>query len=374
MVARRWKFLGPSGATPMSSRETPEMPRRHGVLGVVTLGCWLALALAPIAHAMAAELVTFAGYGGAYQRDIVKALMQPSTDAEGARLALASHNGLPTVRVQVQSGAPAWDIVQLGAEECESGAREGLFEPLDYKVIDTRGLPRNAYDEHWIAPNDYTVFMAWRRDRFGDHPPRTWADFWNVEKFPGARSLALHPSEMMEIALLADGVEPQSLYPLDVPRAVESLERIAPHIDVWWSSGAQSSHLLRNGDVDLIAIWGSRLAPLLADNQEIGYTFEQALVNFTCLAILKGSPRKTLAQKVIAHAVSPRVQANIFEDLPYYGPSNALALQAGGVLENPFAAANAKPENRRRKIMMDPRFWGRNMLTLTPQYLAIIAR
>jgi putative spermidine/putrescine transport system substrate-binding protein len=334
----------------------------------------LVLTFASTATSIAAEPVTFAGYGGAYQRDIVKALMQPAVTAEGARLALASHNGLPTVRVQVQSGAPAWDIVQLGSEECEAGAREGLFERLDYGVIGTEGLPRNAYAEHWIAPNDYTVFMAWRRDRFGDNPPRTWADFWNVEKFPGARSLALHPSEMMEIALLADGVEPATLYPLDVPRAVKSMEKIAPHIDVWWSSGAQSSHLLRNGDVDLIAIWGSRLAPLLADTDEIGYTFEQALVNFTCLAILKGSPRKALAERVIAHAVSPRVQANIFEHLPYYGPSNALALQEGVVLDDAFAAANARPENRSRKIMMDPRFWGRNMLTLTPQYLAIIAR
>lgn len=374
MAARRWKFLETSGVPTMASHETARPARRRPMCGVVALGCWLALALAPSADSMAAELVTFAGYGGAYQRDIVKALMQPSTAAEGARLALASHNGLPTVRVQVQSGAPAWDIVQLGAEECESGAREGLFERLDYSVIDTQGLPRNAHDEYWIAPNDYTVFMAWRRDRFGDNPPRTWADFWNVEKFPGARSLALHPSEMMEIALLADGVESAQLYPLDVPRAVKALERIAPHIDVWWSSGAQSSHLLRNGDVDLIAIWGSRLAPLLADNDEIGYTFDQALVNFTCLAILKGSPRKALAEKVIAHAVSPRVQANIFEHLPYYGPANALALQEGAQLENEFAAANARPENRRKKIMMDPRFWGRNMLTLTPQYLAIIAR
>lgn len=362
MAAGRRQFVDPN----MRS-----MRPRHSL---AALCCWLALAIGTAADSMAAEFVTFAGYGGAYQRDIVRALMQPATDATGARLALASHNGLPTVRVQVQSGAPAWDIVQLGAEECEAGAREKLFEPLDYSVIDTQGLPRNAYSDYWIAPNDYTIFMAWRRDRFGDHPPRNWADFWNVEKFPGARSLALHPSEMMEIALLADGVNADNLYPLDVPRAVRSMERIAPHIDVWWSSGAQSSHLLRNGDVDLIAIWGSRLAPLLADSDEIGYTFDQALVNFTCLAILKGSPRRSAAQKVIARAVSPRVQANIFEHLPYYGPSNALALQQGVVLENEFAAANAKPENRRKKIMMDPRFWGRNMLTLTPRYLAIIAQ
>lgn len=321
-----------------------------------------------------AEPLTFAGYGGTYQRDIVKALVRPAAAAEKANLRLASHTGLATVRVQVRSGSPAWDIAQLGAEECAAGAREGLFEPLDYSVIDTQGLPRNAYDKYWVAPNDYTVFMAWRRDHFGDHPPRSWADFWDTKRFPGARSLALHPSEMLEIALLADGVEPAHLYPLDVTRALRSLREIAPHIDVWWSSGAQSSHLLGDGDVDLIAIWGSRLAPLLKDRTDIGYTFDQALVNYSCLAILAGSAHRDLAQKVIGHMVSAKLQANLPGILPYYGPANVLALESGPSPADPFAAANARASNRALKISMDPRFWGENMLALTPRYLAEIAR
>lgn len=321
-----------------------------------------------------AESVTFAGYGGTYQRDIVKALVRPAATLENADVRLASHTGLATVRVQVRSGSPAWDIAQLGAEECAAGAREGLFEPLDYHVISTRGLPRNAYDQYWIAPNDYTVFMAWRRDQFGQHPPRSWADFWDVKHFPGARSLALHPSEMLEIALLADGVAANHLYPLDIPRALRSLRRIVPHIDAWWTSGAQSSHLLGDGDVDLIAIWGSRLAPLLKSRSDIGYTFNQALVNYSCLAILKGSAQRKLAQRVIARMVSPSLQANLPAILPYYGPANELALEGHSAPADPFAAANAQATNRAQKIMMDPRFWGENMLGLTPRYLAEISR
>jgi putative spermidine/putrescine transport system substrate-binding protein len=363
--------------TPRVQLISPSVPARHSRRRrsfLVALSCGLMASIAPWCASVAADdAITFAGYGGTYQRDIVKALMQPAADREHARLGLASHNGLSTVRVQVKSGSPAWDIVQLGAEECEAGAREGLFERLDYAVIDTRGLPKAAYGAFWIAPNDYTVFMAWRRDHFGANPPRNWADFWNVDKFPGARALGLQASEMTEIALLADGVDARRLYPLDVPRALKSLARIAPHIDVWWSSGAQSSHLLRNGDVDLIAIWGSRLAPLLEHGDDIGYTFDQALVNFTCLAILKGSRRTALAQKVIAHAVTPQLQANIFKYLPYYGPSNELAVHEGVAL-NEFAAANARPENRSKKVVMDPRFWGLNMLTLTPRYLGVVAR
>jgi spermidine/putrescine-binding protein len=31
--------------------------------------------------------------------------------------------------------------------------------------------------------------MAWQTDKYKDNPPQNWADFWNVDKFPGARAL-----------------------------------------------------------------------------------------------------------------------------------------------------------------------------------------
>ena len=48
--------------------------------------------------------------------------------------------------------------------------------------------------------------------------PTNFKEFWDVEKFPGRRALRPRVSEMLEIALVADGVEPSKLYPLDVER------------------------------------------------------------------------------------------------------------------------------------------------------------
>ena len=40
--------------------------------------------------------------------------------------------------------------------------------------------------------------VAWSTEKFGKDGPQSWADFWNVEKFPGRRSLRNDPAEVLE--------------------------------------------------------------------------------------------------------------------------------------------------------------------------------
>ena len=62
-----------------------------------------------------------------------------------------------------------------------------------------------------------------------------------------------NPIDTLEIALMADGVAPKDLYPLDLDRAFRKLDEIKDHIAVWWTGGAQSTQLLESGEVDMIA-------------------------------------------------------------------------------------------------------------------------
>src|SRR6516165_2101981 len=52
----------------------------------------------------------------------------------------------------------------------------------------------------------------------------------------------------MIFALLADGVPRDKLYPLDIDRAFKKLDRIKPHIKVWWREGNQSQQLIRDSE------------------------------------------------------------------------------------------------------------------------------
>ncbi|MGH6624674.1 MAG: extracellular solute-binding protein, partial [Burkholderiaceae bacterium] len=58
--------------------------------------------------------------------------------------------------------------------------------------------------------------------------PKSWAEFWDIKKWPGRRTLPDMASgtPSLEFSLLADGVPMDKLYPLDIDRAFKSMSRI----------------------------------------------------------------------------------------------------------------------------------------------------
>jgi putative spermidine/putrescine transport system substrate-binding protein len=318
--------------------------------------------------ANAQETLTIAGLGGNLQADLSKTLFQPAAKMAGVELREQSHDGLAGVRVQVQSGAPSWDVAHLGAEDCAIGAAEGLFEPIDYSVVDASGVPENARGKEWVGTNSYSVVLAWRKDKYGDNPPKDWKDFWNADAFPGRRALSVYPQEMMEIALLGDGVARDKVYPLDTERSLSALKRIKPKISVWWTSGAQSAQLIKDGEVDMLAIWGSRVANVIADGAPVTFTYQDAVRGFGCVAILKGSKKPAAAQKFVAGVISPEVQARIPSMMGYYGPANQKAFEVGNFSAEILAQSNASPKNVAKQVSMQPLWWTEHMQDVAEDY------
>lgn len=336
--------------------------------GIIAAAAMVALSTT----AIAADTLTLAGLGGKVQEDLTTTLFAPAAEKIGAELRTESHDGLAGVRVQVQSGAPGWDVAHLGAEDCAIGAAEGLFEPLDYSVVNAEGIPEGARAENWVGTNTYSVVLAWRTDKYGDNPPKDWKDFWDVEKFPGRRALSVYPQEMMEIALLGDGVAPDQVYPLDTERSLAAIEKIKPHISVWWSSGAQSAQLLKDGEVDMEAIWGSRIAGVIADGAPVKFTYQDGVMGFGCVAILKGSKNLAAAQKLVANIISPEIQARIPTMMGYYGPANKQAFEVEKFPAEVLAQSNASPENAAKQVLMQPIWWAENMQDVQEDFKNLI--
>ena len=120
----------------------------------------------------------------------------------------------------------------------------------------------------------------------------------------------------LEVALIADGVPMDKLYPLDVDRAFKKLEELKPHVLVWWSSGAQSAQVLKDGEVDMVGAWNGRIQALderarrpRAASSAI--TFDQQILVSDSWMIPKGAPNKELAMKAIAIMCGPEVNARI---------------------------------------------------------------
>ena len=338
---------------------------------ITTLRAALLLSVAATLPAAAQSTITFASYGGAYQAAQRKALLDPIEKQMNITIKEDTLTGIADVRAQVGANAVKWDVADLGGASCARGEAEGLFEPLDYSVIKTDGIEKSEVHPHWVGVIYYSTVIAWNTQKYGQNGPKSWADFWDTKKFPGTRSLSRGASETFEVALMADGVDPAKLYPLDVDRALKSLAKIKPNVVAWWASGAQSAQLLKDGEADMVAIWNGRAGAVIKDGAKAAITYNQGIFNTDCLVIPKGAKNVALAQKAIALMVSPDLQANIPKYIDY-GPTNAKAFDTGKISAAEAEKINSSPANAAKQTYMNFDYWRENLAKLTERMDAFL--
>ncbi|WP_137388420.1 ABC transporter substrate-binding protein [Rhodoligotrophos defluvii] len=312
----------------------------------------------PALHAQ--ETVNVASYGGAYQEALKKAFYDPTAKALGITIKDYTLSSIADIRTQVKAGAVEWDVVELYSGQCQQAANEGLLEPLDYNVINTDGIPKDLVQSHWVGFTAYSSVLAYNTEVYGDNPPKSWADFWDVEKFPGTRALGGYGlSTTAEIALMADGVPKDKLYPIDLDRAVKKLQEIRPHIVAWWTSGAQAAQLASSGEADMLSIWVARIEAAIKDGAPYAFTYNQAIMDVECLVVPKGAPNRELAMKVINSFLSPDLQAELPKYVSY-GPINQKAYETGKITPEQTAKANTSPDNLAKQVVQNKAYWAEN--------------
>ncbi|MGX7876068.1 ABC transporter substrate-binding protein [Mesorhizobium sp. ORM6] len=331
-----------------------------------------ALMTAAAAPAVAGDTITVASWGGTYQEAEDKAFFKPAADALGITIKEDTTNGLDDVRLQVTGNAVKWDITELGADECARGSKEGLFEKLDYGIIDKAGINPKLVHDDWVGISYTSVVLIYRTDVFGDKGPKTWADFWNVEKFPGRRALSSsQATETLSVAALASGLPIDKVYPVDVDGALKSVDKIRGHVDAWWTSGAQAMQLVKDGEVDMASIWNGRAGTLRKAGAPVSFSFDQGVLTADCMVIPKGAKNKAAAMKALAMFVSPQLQAN----LPLYvdnGPVNEKAFETGKIPLERIKDINSSPENVKKQVLQDAEFWRDNLVEATEKFNNLI--
>ena len=186
-------------------------------------------------------------------------------------------------------------------------------------MISFDGLLPEAVDDYAVCFAYYATAMGYRADRFAPGKfPASWAEFWDVAKFPGRRSLRNHPVDNLEFALLADGVPKDKLYPLDLDRAFRSLDRIKPHIAVWWKDGAQAPQMLQDGEVDFATSWTGRFFNLfMAGDKRIKIGWSGAAAKMSWVGVPRGTKNKAEAMKLIALMMRPEAGADYAKRISY---------------------------------------------------------
>ncbi|QJP09835.1 ABC transporter substrate-binding protein [Pseudomonas multiresinivorans] len=310
--------------------------------------------------------------------DAIKAFGKAWTEgfSKATGIPVKIDGGGPTegaIRTQLSSGRVSWDVVDAESSILQNLGKEGLVQPIDYNVVSRdKVLPGFAY-EYGIADYMLSYVIAYDSERFGDKAPKTWADFWDVKTFPGKRTLYKWMNGMLEAALLADGVAPDKLYPLDVPRAMKKIEELKPHVLAFWGSGAETQQLLIEGEVSMGAIWNTRAQVITEDSEDrIKWTFDNALLGCSNWGVLKGNPAGTeAAMKFIAYAQDPQSQVELFKMFGN-GPANPAA--AALIPEDRKHLNCTDPANLPKQIMLSHEWYTDHYAATLEQYLTHISK
>lgn len=322
-----------------------------------------------------ADEVTYAGPGGLYQELIKKTTFDPAKTKYGLTVNLDNIKSIADARMQVQSGNPTWDIVEVPEQQCRSAEADTLFENIDYSLVpNAADLPDNLKGKNWIGGfTRYAMVLVWNKKTYGDNPPSSWADFFDVEKFPGTRAMYNQPRMMAELTLLSDGVDKAKMYPLDVERAIHKMEGFRKNITVFYETYGQATQLLANGEIDMMALTNGRASAITSDYGQFAYTLNEGIADNGCLAILKGTKNREAAMKALNAFIDREFQANIGAESTY-GPVNPKAFEVGTISAEKMEQLPTYQPVLEKMLLLDAGWWAKNEVDVVPRWLRMMQK
>ncbi|MFT4191331.1 MAG: ABC transporter substrate-binding protein [Comamonas sp.] len=314
------------------------------------------------AHAATKELVVVS-WGGNYRTAVEEALVRPFEKEFGVRVTLVDTPDLAKVKAQVMTRNVEWDVFDAVGPMAMTGSKAGYWEALDPALFDASDLVVPMTREA-VPFYGFTGGMCWDGTRYPDGKhPQTFAEYFDVKAFPGKRTLRNRASETLEIALLADGVPPDQIYPLDVDRAFKVLERIKPHVGKWVDQTPQTTSLVETGEVDFSYTYATRVKASQESGKNTQFSFKQNIIGLEYLVVLKNAPNRQNAFNYLQFAMRPDRQAALMN---LHGNTPA-SKKARGLMKPEVSKWLSDPENKMNLISNDA-WWADHYDALTLRF------
>ncbi|CAM2197010.1 putative spermidine/putrescine transport system substrate-binding protein [Paraburkholderia kururiensis] len=317
------------------------------------------------ASATAAEPIVFTSWGGTTQSSQDKDWAQPFTKATGINVLMDGPTDYGKLKAMVESGNVTWDVVDVEGDFAYAAQKAGLIEPIDFSVVKKDELDPRFTSTAAVGSFYYSFVLGYNKAKYTGAQPSTWTDLFDTKRFPGKRTLYKWSAPgVLELALLADGVPANKLYPLDLDRAFKKLDTIKSDI-VWWSGGAQSQQLLASGEAPIGMFWNGRLHALEQTGVPVGISWNQNLTAADLLVIPKGAKHRDEAMKYLAAATSAQAQAKFAADTGY-APIN---VKAPALM--PAAVAKTLPDQyKSSQIDLDMKYWAEHRDEIAKRWYA----
>jgi len=343
------------------------------------------------ATAAQADSITVVSWGGAYTKSQIEAYHKPYTKKTGITINSEDYSGgLAEVKAQVEAGNVTWDLIDLELSDVVLGCQEGLLEslPLDSLPPSPAGvsakkdfLPGTLH-ECGVATIIWSTIYAYDKDKFPSGGPKTMADFFNVEKFPGKRGMRKGPKPNLEFALMADGVPANKVYevlstPAGVDRAFAMLDKIRDDV-LWWEAGAQPPQMLADGEVAMTTAYNGRIFNAVAtENKPFEIVWDGQVWDLDLWSIPKGAKNKAAAIEFLKFSTDTQRLADQAAWISY-GPARASSIPLigkhaeAGIEMGPHMPT--APNNFKNALQNDPEWWADHQDELNERFAAWLAK
>lgn len=273
------------------------------------------------------ESLTVVMWGGGAQEAHVASYVQPWADENDVTVKQDQPTDYAKLRAQVESKKVSWGVVEVEPNFAVNACKEGLLEKIDTEVVDTSVLNTDFVSECAIPNLQYAFNIAYNTDTFKDAHPTSWAEFFDTEKFPGKRGFWKYATGgIFEAALLADGVKPDELYPLDIDRAFKKLDTIKDDI-VFYETGDQQVQLVATGEAPLVQAWNGRISQAAEAGEPVANEYAEHFISYDTVVIPKGYPNADLAMEFLGHFVKDLEGQAADAKSSGYAPVNAKAME-----------------------------------------------
>jgi putative spermidine/putrescine transport system substrate-binding protein len=322
-------------------------------------------------------------WGGAYQESQLKAYVEPYAAQTGITVTWdeSSNEAVAKLRAAQEAGNMPYDLVDVEGPDAQRACDEGLAVEVEHDELLTPapdGTPatedfgESIVNDCYIPQIVFSTTFGYRTDvaEWNGQTPDDICDVFDVEAFPGMRSLQASPKKNLEWALICDGVPIEEVYNVlseegGVDRALAKLDTIKDSV-IWWNAGAETPQLLADKEVVMGSTYNGRLFSVIAEQgQPVEMLWDGQIYDYDGWIVPAGLEEDRMNRVMHFLRFSSDTQ-RLADQAKYiaYGPARAssqplVSTHADlGIEMAPHMPTN--PENMTRYLVNDIGWWADN--------------
>jgi putative spermidine/putrescine transport system substrate-binding protein len=305
--------------------------------------------------------------GGAFDEVKKKTVYDPFREATGIEIVPVASTAAKLLAM-FKAGQVEIDVIDTGDDVLLQLEKAGALEPMpyhDFSYTNPDDIDPGTKRPYQVGSFVYAFVMGYNTTAYAvGKEPKSWAEFWDVKAFPGPRTLADMASGApnLEIALIADGVPMDKIYPIDINRAFTSLSRIKPSVPKFWDTGALSAQMLADKEAALGVFWSTRVQVAADGGASVAAQWNQNQILVQAYGLTKGTSKLAAGVKFIDYSLSPAVQARWLAAYKAIPVNQKAYPQTASILLDPETNL---PWTKSKGFMNNIEWWAANRSTVS---------